>query len=211
MTKRKSKYADIQPDPDGPQFPFKVTEDMSKEEAAQRAAGCNHVLMHVDPMIYKIIRSKYGNMGEEMVDEIAQLARIHVWQSLPKYDLHRGYLLSTYVYGCINTFGRNYWATVKRQQKISSKINVNDEYYNTNYSAKNEFGDTAIDEIAEDFQANYKQVLSKVDARIYEVYLHSKPEDSNATLAKRSGYKQTNSYSTRLGKVRKAVLNLNLY
>lgn len=198
--KRKSKYADIQPSPDGPQFPFKITEDMSKEEVDEITQKANQIIITIDDMIHNLVRKRFRILDRDDHEEIVQRCRMWLWERpIPKFDAHRGVKVTTFLYECISRFCGQEVRRIINYNKKDSKINADKpEGYLYECVANDEFVDRKIVAIAKSVVDNPELYMTKSQARAFKKIYNSENGKLKRDIAKDMGYKRPSSLSVRL-------------
>lgn len=131
------KYSIPQPPVDGPQYPYRVTDDMSPAEVKKVRDAIAIVIEETDGMVVRIAMDWFRNRKRHELDDIiSEMVLYALKYTLPGYDASQGTKVSTYLYG-----GYVYGASLayrnrKRQYAKNAKVAaaiMDKERYNTSY------------------------------------------------------------------------------
>lgn len=133
-----NKYNIPQPPVDGPQYPYRVTDDMSPADAEKVRDAIAVVIAETDDMVVGIamnwFRSRERHELDDIISEMVLYALKHV---LPNYDVTKGtkatsYLYQGYTYGAMQAHQKR-----KKSREMDAKVTaagIDKERYNNSHS-----------------------------------------------------------------------------
>ncbi len=164
------------------------------------------VLLGIDDMIYKRVRSHLkNNQDENTVDEIVQQCRQNIWaRSLPKFDSTRGVKLTTFLYACIDNFVRQALRELSRGAARRHEIYADPECMGQTLADHDHSQDRNVEAIAQDILDNPHLYLTKKQEAVFRNKVGN-PKQMVKDLAVQLDYRQASSLSMMIRRVKDRV------
>lgn len=127
-----------QPPVDGPQYPYRITDDMSPAEVQKVRDAIAVVMEKTHDMLVSVAMRCFRNMRRHELDDIISDMVLHALRySLPGYDTSQGTKVSTYLYAGYTYGAMEAYKNRKKRYAKNAKVTaagIDKEWYNTSYN-----------------------------------------------------------------------------
>lgn len=201
----------LEPDPDGPPYPFRVEEGMTQDKIRRIRRDIDYTLNASEGIIINRVvaynkKSTYDQIGDLICD-----CRIHIWKSIINYEMMSHCKLSSYIYTCADLWCK--WNKTHQNivLRVDKRRKSNEKDYGEVYMPS-DCGKASykIEQIAFHFPKNAHKLLSGAELKCYLAYYNAKVGDTSKDISRRIGYASPVSYGTTLTKAAKKVSKIDI-
>jgi len=207
-----------------PAGPSQVPPAQAARELAQANAAISQAIGGCERMLWKAVRDRFWGMCGPDMEVAVQDVRLHLaMYALPRFDRHRGIIVSTYIHACVRSQIRHlYSAFFARQRHVGRLINFTDAKGMLSGTAESHHpiediavgADAALDQkierLAADVRTNPEKYLLPAQAAAFRALMAGPTGRLTKDIAKEAGYASSITLCAITKRMRKRIAKLSI-